>query len=293
MEGIPTDFAPKEPAAEEEWERFYENLVQDFMEQNYGGIVSQVDITAFAVKYLHMHIVSAVFAEESENLTSFLGDGTSAVMIQQKEKLLRRVYPPGTIAVNRSLCQAGRDDNVAYYKFRFAVALECAKWICRGFRKQGLTQAKQGASRLLMPRFLVLNLLDKLFDGKKITIYGHNLFFSRPGVRTMAVSLGVNISPMCFRLQALNLLEHHPISELINNLLKTMREDLKNSREETSQTEPNEAIDFAEEPNEEIGFVKEPNEEMDFDDWPSFQCDIRERIPWPTSYQSRKPKPKR
>lgn len=116
MEGIPTDFAPKEPAAEEEWERFYENLVQDFMEQNYGGIVSQVDITAFAVKYLHMHIVSAVFAEESENLTSFLGDGTSAVMIQQKEKLLRRVYPPGTIAVNRSLCQAGRDDNVAYYK---------------------------------------------------------------------------------------------------------------------------------------------------------------------------------
>ena len=45
MEGIPTDFAPKEPAAEEEWERFYENLVQDFMEQNYGGIVSQVDIT--------------------------------------------------------------------------------------------------------------------------------------------------------------------------------------------------------------------------------------------------------
>ena len=61
MDGIPTNFAPKEPATEEEWECFYENLVRDFMEQNYGGIVSQVDITAFAAKYLHMHIVSAIF----------------------------------------------------------------------------------------------------------------------------------------------------------------------------------------------------------------------------------------
>lgn len=256
MEGIPVDFAPREPATQEEWERFYEDMVRDFMVQKHGGIVSQVDITAFAVEYLHMRIVSAAFAEESENLTSFLADGTSAIMIRRNGELLRKVYPPGTIVVSRPLCQRGRDDDVAYYRFRFAVAVECAKWICRGFRKQGIAMSKQGASRLLMPRFLVMNLLDKYYAGQKIIVYGTSLCRSELKLHAMANSLGVNYSPMFYRLQALHLLDHHPISELVNVLLKEMREVGEPRQEAALQEEPLQEEDSQEEPDE------------DTEDWP-------------------------
>ena len=129
MDGISMDYLRKEPHTREEWECFYEHLVVDFMTQKYGGTVSQVDITAFAVAYLHMQIVSATYAEQCVGWEAFLADGEASLTIQQKDKILNRVYPPGTIALQRSLIKHAQEDETAYYHMRFVVAHGCAKWI--------------------------------------------------------------------------------------------------------------------------------------------------------------------
>ena len=223
MDGISMDYLQKEPHNKEEWECFFERLVVDFMSQKHGGTVSQVDIMAFAVAYLHMHIVSATFAEQSVG-EAFLADGKAPLTIQQKDKVLNRVYPPGTIALERSLIKRAKEDEPAYYHMRFVVAHGCAKWICRRFHKRGEVQERQDAARLLMPRFLVQQGLEKYCGGKKIPIYGNILDATNSYlVASMANSMGVNYEPMRYRLGDLDLYEHHPVSEFIDDLLERMR----------------------------------------------------------------------
>ena len=131
-----------------------------------------------------------------------------------------------------------------------------------------------------MPRFLVLNLLDEYYDGQKIIVYNNSLCPSEQTLHAMANSLGVNYSPMFYRLQALNLLEHHPISELVHTLLKKMHEKGNNRMEDA----------LPEELLSDEDLLKEPNEEIDSDNCPPIPCHVRKRPPVQTIFRRyRKP----
>lgn len=200
-----------------------------------------VDIEGFISDYLRLPIVYASIAEEDRDKIGFTSDGRYPLKIYEKGSVAERVYPKGTIVVDRYLLYADRSG-----QRRFTLAHEAAHVIfermsplapgpCfnRYFDRERSydlaelrdrlnlceTQTDRLASVLLMPRFLTGQTMKEYNGGGPIPVYGEGVLRSRDKVlvQTMANAMGVSFSALINRLRVLEFLDHRDITEYINS----------------------------------------------------------------------------
>lgn len=87
--------------------------------------------------------------------------------------------------------------------------------------KAHLTIAENQADRLaaviLMPPFTVDQALKDFNKGRRIKVYGQNVYAAKERriISRMAAQVGVSFSAMQIRLRELDLLEYHPLDEYV------------------------------------------------------------------------------
>ena len=198
-----------------------------------------IDIEGFITEFLHLPIVYASIAEYDRDKVGFLSDGKYPLRIVERGKAKTRIYPQGTIVIDRLLLQA---DKSGYRRFTLAheaahVIFErmsplapgpCFNRVFDAEQVYSLTELQEHlnlcesqtdamASVLLMPRFLVQQTLNEFMDGKPVTIYGSSVMRSQDkvAVQMMADSMGVSFSALITRFRKLKLLDFRPMSEYI------------------------------------------------------------------------------
>jgi len=203
-----------------------------------------IDIEGFISDFLHLPIVYAPIAETDRDKIGFLSDGKYPLKVYEGGQIVERVFPVGTVVIDRFLL---RDDRSG--QRRFTLAHEAAHIIfermsplapgpCfnRYFDAEQSysiyelrdrlnlceTQTDRLASVLLMPRFLTERTLAEHTGGHLIPVYGNGVLKSRDKVtvQTMANELGVSFSALLNRLRVLARLDYRDISEYIDSEMR-------------------------------------------------------------------------
>ena len=198
-----------------------------------------VDIEGFITEYLHLPIEYVSIAETDHDKIGFVSDGKYRLKITEHGGIIERVYPKGTIVIDRFLLQTDRSG-----QRRFTLAHEAAHVIfermspiapgpCfnryfdseRDYNLKELqnrfnlceTQTDRLASVLLMPRFLMEQTLQEYTGGEPICVYGDGVIRStdKITIQHMANAIGVSFSALVTRLRVLGFLEYRELSEYI------------------------------------------------------------------------------
>lgn len=136
-----------------------------------------IDIEGFIEDYLHLPIEYAVIADGDFDKIGFLSDGEYALDVQEGGRTIKRIYPKGTIVIDRSLLredQSGRrrftlSHEAAHVIFGRMSPLVSSPCFKRSYDRErtydlaelrerfniGEIQVDRLASVLLMPRFIV------------------------------------------------------------------------------------------------------------------------------------------
>lgn len=216
-----------------------EELAEAMIRQYLGNpreIPLRVDIDGFVTQYLRLHVEYHSFAEEDMGKIAFISDGITPLRIMVNGRPVRHVLPKGTVVLEKYLLNPTEEG-----RWRFSLAHEAAHYITdrtvtaaayrrefdseRTYSPQELrdllsfqeSRIDRLGAALIMPRFMVRNIVD-LYAGKsKISIYGDNLLRLEDKllVRKMADAMGVSYTAFLIRLKELNMLEQHDVSEYI------------------------------------------------------------------------------
>ena len=202
-----------------------------------------VDIDCFVTHYLRCPVVYENFAEDDPDKIGFASDGVQPLRVRTNGRTLEQVYPQRTIVLDRGLLKPGEE-----YRRRFTIAHEaghiiasrmdpnvhagfhCVHDECRLYTAEELRQrlsiaewqANVIAAALLMPRFIVKDALVQFNGGRRLPVYGSNIFAVREKVilQKMAKSLGVSHTALIIRLRDLDALKYHDLSEFIDKELR-------------------------------------------------------------------------
>lgn len=203
-----------------------------------------VDIDCFVTHYLRCPVVYENFAEDDPDKIGFASDGVQPLRVRTNGRTLEQVYPQRTIVLDRVLLNPGEE-----YRRRFTIAHEAGHIIasrmdpnvhagfhrvhdeCRLYTAEELRQrlniaewqANVIAAALLMPRFIVKDALVQFNGGRRLPVYGSNIFAVREKVilQKMAKSLGVSHTALIIRLRDLDALKYHDLSEFIDKELRS------------------------------------------------------------------------
>lgn len=215
----------------------------DTLIRNYMGDQADksfiVDIDGFVVDYLKLPLVYQAFAEKDTTTLGFISDGTTPLNVSVNHKRQPKVFPKGTIVIEKCLkteFESGRR--------RFTVAHEAAHYIVdksltvasfhREFDKEKSytpdtlkslfnikeTNVDRLAGALLMPRFMVHRYLLQNDRSDGITLYDNG--FIRPEdnafLQRMAADMGASVTAMQIRLMQLGLYLRKSINEYVTEL---------------------------------------------------------------------------
>lgn len=198
-----------------------------------------VDIEGFITEYLKLPIEYVNIAEQDKDKIGFVSDGKYRLRVSERGQIIERVYPKGTVVIDRYLLSAELSG-----QRRFTLAHEAAHVIfermsptapgpcfnrCfdneRSYNLQQLqkrlnlveTQMDRLASILLMPSFMVAQTLLKYNEGHPISIYGDGVLRSadKITIQHMANELGVSFSAMLTRLRVLKYTDRRDLAEYI------------------------------------------------------------------------------
>ena len=199
-----------------------------------------IDIAGLA-NYLGMTVVFETFAEEDRDKVGFLADGRTPLKIRRKGSIVSFCFPLGTIVLDSFLRQDKESG-----RCRFTIAHEIAHSVIEkhnpvpqfhriydsehGYTFQELkaqltmteNQADRLAAVILMSQFTVDQALRDFNKGRRVKVYGQNVYANeeRRIISRMAAQVGVSFSAMQIRLRELDLLEYHPLDEYVEkNLL--------------------------------------------------------------------------
>ena len=210
-----------------EMEQVGESLIKKYID-NRCSSPRCVDIEGFIMEYLKLPIKYVNIAEDDKDKIGFVSDGQYALKVSEHGRIVEHIYPKGTVVIDRYLLSTDLSG-----QRRFTLAHEAAHIIfermsptapgpCfnRCFDKEHLydlqqlrkrlnlveVQTDRLASILLMPSFLVEQVLYTHNGGMPICIYGDGVLRSRDKltVQHMANTMGVSFSAMLNRLRALN-----------------------------------------------------------------------------------------
>lgn len=224
-----------------ELEELGEGLTRHYLENAHVQMAARcIDIEGLA-NYLGMTVVFETFAEEDRDKVGFLADGRTPLKIRRKGSIVSFYFPLGTIVLDSFL----RQDKESGRR-RFTIAHEIAHSVIEkhnpvpqfhriydsehGYTFQELkaqltmteNQADRLAAVILMPQFTVDQALRDFNKGRRIKVYGQNVYANeeRRIISRMAAQVGVSFSAMQIRLRELDLLEYHPLDEYVEkNLL--------------------------------------------------------------------------
>lgn len=198
-----------------------------------------VDIEGFITEYLKLPIAYVNIAEQDKDKIGFVSDGRYRLKVSEQGKIIDRVYPKGTVVIDRYLLSADLSG-----QRRFTLAHEAAHVIfermsptapgpCfnryfdseRSYDLQQLqkrlnlveTQTDRLASILLMPSFMVAQTLLKYNRGYPISIFGDGVLRSadKITIQKMANEMGVSFSAMLTRLRVLKYTDRRELAEYI------------------------------------------------------------------------------
>ena len=199
-----------------------------------------IDIEGFIRDYLHLSIEYAVIADGDYDKIGFLSDGEYALGVVENGQTVKRIYPKGTIAIDRSLLkddQSGRRRftlaheaaHVLYERMSPTAQGPCFKRVYDDERTYDLAELRKRlnlgevqvdrlGSILLMPRFLVEQTLRDFCFALAIPIYGENVIRSKDklAIQKMADDVGASYSAFLNRLKELNMVEYHSMEEYLD-----------------------------------------------------------------------------
>ena len=168
------------------------------------------DIEGFIMKQLKHQIVYDNFAEEDAGKLAFLGDGIAELTVWREGKRVKVVPPPKMIVLDNHLrqeiMQAPRRFKLAHEAGHIIMDMLCNRPVTasynveydveRTYTIQDLEsifsmrehQATAMGVALLMPKTLVIGLLNHLSSQKRIPIYGNSVLMNddRILIRSMA-----------------------------------------------------------------------------------------------------------
>lgn len=217
-----------------EIEELAEGLIRQFLGQQ--PIPMQVDMEGFLTSYLKLPLKYRSFAEEDSSKIGFISDGITPLRVMAGRRPIREVFPRGTVVLEESLLNQDEEG-----RRRFTIAHEAGHYIMdrtvtmasfhreydreRAYSPQelrGLLSFREArvdrlAAALLMPRFMVHEVLERFGVSEPIPIYGSNLLRLEDKllVRKMANAMGVSYTAFLIRLKELSLVKRHDISEYI------------------------------------------------------------------------------
>ena len=216
-----------------------EELAEGLMRQYLGKLREvplQVDIEGFLTGFLKLPLKYRSFAEDDFGKIGYISDGVTPLRVMSERCPIREVFPKGTVVLEKFLQNRGEEG-----RKRFTIAHEAGHYIMdrtvamasfhreydreHTYSPQELkellsfqeTRVDRLAAALLMPRFMVYEVLKRFAVSELIPIFGNNLLrlSDKMLVQKMAGVMGVSYTAFLIRLKELHLLKRHDISEYI------------------------------------------------------------------------------
>lgn len=218
-----------------EIEELAEGMIRQYL-GNRENAPLKVDIEGFLTGYLKLPLKFRSFAEEDSSKIGFISDGITPLWVIAGRRPIQEVFPKGTIVLDKSLQRRGEAG-----RKRFTMAHEAGHYIMdrtvtracfhrkydkgRAYSPRELKEllsfrearVDRLAAALLMPRFMVREVLGRFGISWLIPIYGDNLLRLEDKllVQKMARAMGVSYTAFLIRLKELSLVKRYDISEYI------------------------------------------------------------------------------
>lgn len=197
-----------------------------------------VDIDRIAEK-LKLNVIYEQIAEPDKDKIGFTSDGKTPLLVNRDGKIYSIVFKKNTIVLDRFLLQPNEEN-----RRRFTLAHEighillmkadpshnaaCFNRVYDNERVYNLAelrermnlgewQANTMGAALLMPRYLMNDIVKRLFGRTTIPVFGDSTFLPdmKPILSRMSKLLVVSYTAMIIQLKKYNLLEEHAMSEYI------------------------------------------------------------------------------
>ena len=219
----------------EELDELGEGLIRQYLGKE-AERTCCVDIEGFVTDFLKLPLLYRSFAEEDSDKIGFIADGVTPLRVYENGVVVRRVYPGGTIVIERCLRQEHESG-----RRRFTISHECAHYIMdravpsaafhrefdgeRAYTQEDFknlfsfreTQVDRMGAALLMPRFMVHNVMISHGCSSCIPVFGDSILklTDKRLIRQMANTMGVSFSAFLIRLRELCCLCYRPLAEYI------------------------------------------------------------------------------
>ena len=177
----------------EELDELGEGLIRQYLGKE-AERTCCVDIEGFVTDFLKLPLLYRSFAEEDSDKIGFIADGVTPLRVYEGGTVVRRVYPRGTIVIERCLRREHESG-----RRRFTISHECAHYIMdravpsaafhREFDIERIysqedfknlfsfreTQVDRMGAALLMPRFMVHNVMISHGCSSCIPVFGDSI----------------------------------------------------------------------------------------------------------------------
>ena len=107
----------------EELDELGEGLIRQYLGKE-AERTCCVDIEGFVTDFLKLPLLYRSFAEEDSDKIGFIADGVTPLRVYENGAVVRRVYPGGTIVIERCLRREHESG-----RRRFTISHECAHYI--------------------------------------------------------------------------------------------------------------------------------------------------------------------
>ena len=220
----------------EEIDELGEGLIKQYLCAE-ANISSCVDIEGFVTEFLGLPLLYRTFAEKDSDKIGFISDGITPLRIYKNGIIVPTVFKKGTVVIEKFL----RRENESGRR-RFTISHEGAHFVMdrtlpqasfhreydneRNYTQKDLkslfsfkeTQIDRMGAALLMPRFMVFNVLEAHGVKDSLPIYGDSILRVEDKllIREMADAMGVSFSAFLIRLRELGLLKRRDVSEFIS-----------------------------------------------------------------------------
>ena len=218
-----------------EIEELADGMMRQFLGRNCEN-ATEVNIESFITEYLKLPVRYYTFAEQDKDKIGFISDGYSPLSIYDDKRIVKAVFPKGTVIIEKFL-----QSKSEHARCRFTLAHEAGHYIMdrsvsrasfhreydneRTYSHDDLkellnfneSRVDRFAAALLMPRFILKNVMNKCSAPERIPLFGNGLmqYETKVLIHNMATTLGVSFSALLIRLKELKLIEYHSTAEYI------------------------------------------------------------------------------
>lgn len=220
-----------------------DGLIQKYV-GNDAQVPMSINIDGFVRDFLRCTVVYESIAEEDRDRIGFTGDGKRPLRILKNGKVKEIVYPRNTIVLDKYLLNPNEDNHrrfvlgheaghilsgrinpdspACFHHFNDRERTEYTFDDMKERYSMNEWQANIFGAALLMPRFVMIDTLKRFNGGRRLPVYGENIFHPREKVILckMANVLQVSYTALVIRLKDLGMLNRHNLSEYIQKELR-------------------------------------------------------------------------